>query len=151
MQVLTYTDMSQDDQRRYWPFLVIPDERDDPDRKQCWRWQGALNSKGYGQFKLCGRMIGGHRIAYVLAHPEISLKPSDFVLHSCDTPTCCNPRHLFLGTQLDNMHDMVAKGRQRGMVYAGGDSAREAQRRGVEARKARRSAMGLPYNNPRSR
>jgi predicted amino acid dehydrogenase len=33
------------------------------------------------------------------------------VLHRCDTPRCCNPAHLFLGTQLDNIADATAKGR----------------------------------------
>jgi hypothetical protein len=36
------------------------------------------------------------------------------ICHSCDTPTCINPEHLFLGTQLDNIKDMLDKNRNRG-------------------------------------
>ena len=36
-----------------------------------------------------------------------------WVCHKCDRPPCCNPDHLFVGTQLDNVADMLAKGRNQ--------------------------------------
>ena len=35
------------------------------------------------------------------------------VLHVCDNALCCNPNHLYLGTQIDNIKDRDMKGRQR--------------------------------------
>ncbi len=32
------------------------------------------------------------------------------VLHRCDNKLCVNPEHLYLGTQLDNMHDRLRAG-----------------------------------------
>lgn len=78
---------------------------------ECWLWTGATTKKGYGQLRVKGRIILSHRIAWELFYSFIpdGLK----VLHTCDNPPCVNPSHLFLGTQLDNMQDMVAKGRSR--------------------------------------
>jgi hypothetical protein len=52
-----------------------------------------------------------HRIAWMISHGDIPEKM--FVLHKCDNRLCCNPDHLFLGTQQDNMDDMVSKGRSK--------------------------------------
>ena len=77
---------------------------------ECWEWKGYRALLGYGRVKFrAGETQMSHRIAYLLAngeHPE-----SMFVCHRCDNPPCCNPNHLFLGTHLDNMKDMAAKGR----------------------------------------
>jgi hypothetical protein len=35
------------------------------------------------------------------------------ICHKCDVRNCINPDHLFIGTQLDNIADMDAKGRRR--------------------------------------
>lgn len=81
---------------------------------ECWEWAGSVNKKtGYGQISESGdkrKMLLVHRVAYILTYGEI---PNGlFVLHSCDNKKCCNPKHLFLGTQQDNMTDKVSKGRQ---------------------------------------
>jgi hypothetical protein len=82
-------------------------------RNQCWLWQGTVLARnGYGTFWHAEqkRMILAHRLAWMLTKGAIpdGLK----TLHKCDVPACCNPHHLWLGTQLDNMRDCIAKGRR---------------------------------------
>lgn len=80
----------------------------------CWLWRGKLVGIGYGSFAngAKGNVTHhrAHRFAYALCVGPIP--PGMQVLHRCDVPACVRPDHLFLGTQLDNMHDKVAKGRQ---------------------------------------
>jgi hypothetical protein len=72
---------------------------------------GTGTGTGYKLIQINGKARLAHRVAYELANGEI---PADqLVLHRCDQPSCINPEHLFLGTQLDNMRDMIAKGRKR--------------------------------------
>lgn len=76
----------------------------------CWEWNGARTSAGYGMKRINKKNYYTHRLAYSWANDGI---PEDMcVLHKCDNPPCCNPDHLFLGTDADNMADKVAKGRQ---------------------------------------
>lgn len=76
----------------------------------CWEWQRGRDSKGYGMCLLWKGMRQTHRIAYELFKGPIG---NLGVLHTCDNPPCCNPDHLWLGTQKDNALDCVAKGRNR--------------------------------------
>ena len=76
----------------------------------CWLWAGMVNQYGYGRLRVNGDIKLCHRLSYEVFCDMI---PSGaHVLHRCDTPSCVNPGHLFLGTNLDNIADKVAKGRQ---------------------------------------
>lgn len=76
----------------------------------CWYWTGSVNRLGYGIFVALNE-TKAHRVAYKLFCGEIP--EGLFVLHKCDTRCCVNPDHLMLGTQADNVKDMVSKGRAK--------------------------------------
>lgn len=76
---------------------------------ECWLWGGAVNSNGYGQITFDSKRYYVHRIACERVHGPLGGLD---VLHTCDTPRCCNPNHLTPGTAAENMADMARKGRQ---------------------------------------
>ena len=102
-------------EERFWKKVEIHG------KDECWPWTDALTIYGYGKFK--ARINGAwtsanaSRIAWLLSNGEI---PHDMaVCHKCDNRKCCNPHHLFLGTNRDNVKDKVRKGRQlRGEAIA---------------------------------
>jgi hypothetical protein len=89
----------------------------------CWPWHGPLNTKGYPRFNASGRRYTATRIVLALRLGRY-LKPDERACHSCDNPPCCNPRHLFVGSQADNVADCVAKGRQRTPPSRGANNSR---------------------------
>lgn len=75
----------------------------------CWLWSGRQKNS-YGRIVDKGRGLYAHRVALSL-HLGRELLDTEDALHSCDTPLCCNPAHLRVGTHLDNMRDMRDRGR----------------------------------------
>lgn len=79
----------------------------------CWEWQGFRGPYGHGQIGRGRRSEGidaTHRVAWEVTHGPI---PKGLVVrHRCDNPPCCNPDHLELGEQADNVKDMISRGRQ---------------------------------------
>jgi hypothetical protein len=100
-------------QDRFWEKVDIKG------KDECWHWKGALKTTGYGKFWYNGRCVNAHRIAYILTYGEI--EDGLIIRHTCDTRPCCNPFHLEKGTQIDNINDMVIRGRSskaNGMMIA---------------------------------
>ncbi len=97
----------------------------------CWLWEGGLSRDGYGQLWIGGfGMLQTHQISYLIHVGDIP--PGLTVIHSCDVPNCVNPDHLRLGTHLENMRDMSAKGRAPrcgGRTVLTADIVREARKR----------------------
>lgn len=88
--------------QRFWSRVHI-------DNQGCWIFHDPCASNIYGRFSVKGYPYPANRLGYKIYYGQ---DPTGmYVCHSCDVPRCVNPFHLFLGTQRDNMDDMVRKGR----------------------------------------
>lgn len=79
------------------------------DKNGCWNWLYGKDKDGYGKITFKYKSYRTHRLVYENIYGEIP--KGKLVLHKCDNKSCCNPEHLFLGTQKDNVHDCIKKGR----------------------------------------
>ena len=96
--------LEEKDIDRFWSKVDVKGPND------CWEWTTTLYVDGYGQFMINKTSRRAHRISYQLANNTIPNKM--VVMHTCDNRKCVNPSHLKLGTQKDNIHDMMNKGRK---------------------------------------
>lgn len=93
-------EMTDEEKARFWSKV---------DRSgKCWVWTKSQNKQGYGSYAIKRKPYRTHRVSYAMAFGDPG---HNLVCHTCDNPSCVRPQHLFLGTQVSNMADMVAKGR----------------------------------------
>ena len=104
----------------------------------CWIAPGCRTAAGYALVSVNGRRSLAHRYAWERSYGPIP--PGLFVCHRCDNPPCCNFKHLFLGTQGDNLADMRAKGRQ---VYGAAHGRAKLTAAGVVAIRAAYAQGGV--------
>lgn len=85
---------------------------------ECWEWKVTKNTGGYGRTQINGMSYYAHRVIFNLANPNtITLagpknrKAFGFLMHTCDNPPCCNPKHLVVADQKANMKDRKEKNR----------------------------------------
>lgn len=98
---------SERDVNRFWSRV---DRQGDDD---CWLFRGAINGPtGSPLIRMNNRREVSARVAWKIQSQE-PIPDGLLVCHRCDVPSCVNVKHLFLGTQRDNMQDMVHKGRHR--------------------------------------
>jgi uncharacterized protein YerC len=112
--------------------------------EQCWLWQGSTTANGYGTKLWRGHVTTAHRIAYELANRK-RIPGGKVVCHSCDTPQCCNPRHLWIGTQRENLLDMRAKGRANDRCYRGEEHPTAKFSDAMARRIRKMRAKGMTY------
>lgn len=86
------------------------DQRSIPEPNSgCSLWDRSCNRQGYGSLTWRGRHYRAHRASWIATHGPIN--DGLYACHKCDVRSCVNPAHLFLGTQKENVRDMMAKGR----------------------------------------
>ena len=90
---------------RFWSRV----DRGEPE--ECWLWKNEYRNKArYGYFHFNSRSMLAHRFAWMIANQQ-DIPHELCVCHTCDVGWCCNPSHLFLATQVENMKDKARKGR----------------------------------------
>ena len=108
--------MLTDAERSYWQLYIRKRVAIDP-VTGCWNWQQGCNKHGYGRLWGAALLKRGlsqlaHRLSYTVF---IGPMPSGLLArHQCHNPPCCNPEHLLLGTQSDNVADGIRDGRPLG-------------------------------------
>lgn len=95
--------------RRFWKYTIKGDE------SECWNWNASTRA-GYGCLKHQGKMVGCHRLSFLIHNG--SIPDGLFVCHKCDNRLCVNPHHLEAISHRQNVIDGVYRGRQKRGVTA---------------------------------
>lgn len=131
---------SESDIQRFWKRVVKSTHG------RCWIWNGPKTLFGYGQLTFGNRPITAHRLSWLIHNGAI---PDGLcVLHNCpnrDNPSCVNPAHLWLGSNIDNSKDRHVKGRDaigeiHGLSKLTDDKIREIRERKENGATQRRMA-----------
>ena len=150
----TVTQIRGDDKVRFWSKV---DKRSE---SECWNWVAKSLNQGYGYFRIGGRKGRyelAHRVAYRYTKgpiPKGEGYHGAVIMHTCDNRLCCNPSHLRLGTQSDNVRDMDKKGRRVTVCKAGEGhhmtTVTEQDIRDIRNSPLSGSVLGLKYGYSRS-
>jgi len=107
--------MTEKEIARFWEKVDIRG------KDECWPWNRPVHGHEYAKIGVGKRenrsTVLAHRVAYTITNGPIP--PHLLCCHSCDTQLCCNPAHLWPGTDGDNMQDKVKKGRSRNAPQKG--------------------------------
>lgn len=127
---------------------VLWSKVDKKGENECWPWLAYKNKDGYGRVQINEWQFYAHRVIYNLAFPGVidikAPKLTDekgFLLHTCDNPSCCNPKHLWVGNHRDNMEDKVKKNRQKKFPTDTGPRCKLTMQQAKEARQLRKEGV----------
>ncbi len=85
----------------------------------CHEWTGRKDKKGYGKEGYRSKYVTAHRLLWMFERGPLT--KSQWLLHTCDNPSCCNLDHLYIGTPKDNAIDMYCRKRQGKRNYCKGE------------------------------
>lgn len=100
--------------------------------ESCWLWTAGKFKNGYGVFNYDGKHRLAHRVARFFEDGKF---PEGVVRHSCDNPLCVNPSHLLVGTQQENINDMISRGRQKKQYGESNGQAKLTNEQVIQLRK----------------